>query len=79
MPKVIINKHDFMSRDIGNKVVMWLRRSGRTIKDLAPELGVTAQGAAYKVRTSTFTYADMLTIFDYLEVPDEEVLQAMRI
>lgn len=79
MPRVIINKHQFMANDIGNHVAMWLRRSGKQIKDLAPELGISPQGTGYKINNNSFTYADLLTIFDYLDVPDDEVLQIMRL
>lgn len=79
MPKVIICKHEYLRRDIGNKVVMWLRRAGKTMKDLAEELGITPQGVSFKIKHNKFTYEDLITIFDYLNVPDEEILQALKI
>ena len=79
MPKVIINKQDHKARNIGCWVAMWLRRSGKTMKDLAEELYISHQGVSFKIKSNTFTYSDMLTIFDYLDVPDEEILQVMKI
>ena len=79
MPKVIINKHEYKSNTIGSWVVMWLKRAGKFEKDLASELGISQQGASFKIRKNSFTYPDLLTIFDYLEVPEEEILQVMKI
>ena len=79
MPKVIINKHEYKKQNIGSWIYMWVRRSGKHLKDLAPELGVSQQGVSFKIKNNTFSYSDMLTIFDYLEVPDEEILQVMKI
>lgn len=79
MPRVIINKHQYKSDDIGNRVSIWLRRSGKKRKDLANELAVSYQGIRHKLENNVFTYSDMLTIFDYLDVPDEEILQVMKL
>lgn len=79
MPKVIINKKEYMVQNIGSYVVMWLHRQHKYIKDLAKEMGITQQGLSYKIKTNTFTYSDLLTIFDYLAVPDEEILMVLKI
>lgn len=79
MPKVVINKLEYKRHDIGSWVVKWLRRSGKRMSDLAEELGITHQGVSFKIKTNAFSYGDLLVIFDYLEVPDEEILQVMRI
>lgn len=79
MPKVIINKREYKKNTIGGYVAMWMKRAGKVEKDLAAELGVSQPGASFKIRNNTFSYADLITIFDYLEVPDEEILQVMKI
>lgn len=79
MPKVIINKHDYKANNIGCTVAMWIRKAGTTMKALAKELGITPQGVSFKIKTNAFTYEDLLTIFEFLEVPDEEILKAMKI
>lgn len=79
MPKVIINKLDHKIHSIGPWVVMWLRREHKTMKDLAEELGISQQGVSFKIKTNTFSYGDMLVIFDYLGVPDNEILQVMKL
>lgn len=79
MPKVIINKLQYKTHNIGSWVVMWLHREKRTMKDLAGELGISQQGVSFKIKTNSFSYGDLLVIFDYLGVPDEEILQVMKI
>ena len=77
MPKVIINRHEYMKQNIGSYVAMWLRRAGKTMKDLGAELGITHQAVSNKIRTNAFTYSDLLTVFDFLAVPEEEILSVM--
>lgn len=79
MPKVIINKKEYRVNDIGNWVVKWLRQSQKREKDLADELLISQPALSYKIKHNSFSYADMLTIFDYLKVPEEEILFVMKI
>ena len=78
MPKVIINKLQYKTHNIGPWVVMWLRREHRTMSDLGGELGISQQAVSYKIKTNAFSYSDMIVIFDYLNVPDNEILQVMK-
>ena len=79
MPKVIINRHEYKVSNIGSWVAMWLRRAGKTMKDLGWELGITHQGVSAKIKNNTFSYSDLLTVFDYLNVPEEEILAVMML
>ena len=79
MSRVSINKHQSKTKDIGSRVSVWLRRSGKKRKDLAAELDVSYQGVRHKIDKNVFTYSDILTIFDFLDVPDEEILQVMKL
>lgn len=79
MPKAIINKKEYRANDIGNWVVKWLRQSGKRMTDLAEELLITQPALSYKIKHNAFTYSDMLTVFDYLNVNDEEILYVMKI
>lgn len=79
MPKVIINKKEYRLNDIGNWVKKWLRNAGKREKDLADELMISQPALSYKIQHNTFSYADLLTIFDYLKVPEEEILFVMKI
>jgi len=79
MPKVIVNKLHYKTHSIGPWVVMWLRREKKKMSDLASEIGISQQGVSYKIKTNSFSYGDMLVIFDYLNVPDDEILQVMKL
>ena len=79
MAKSIINKKEYKVQNIGGYVLMWLHRQHKYIRELASELGISQQGLSYKISNNTFSYADLLTIFDYLAVPEEEILMVMKI
>ena len=78
MPKAIINRKESRASGIGAWVYKWLKQSGKRIQDLAEEMGISQPGLSYKIKNNAFTYADLLTVFDYLQVPDEEILFVMR-
>ena len=79
MPKSIINKKQYRVDDIGSWVVKWLHKAGKRLTDLADEMLITQPALSYKIKHNTFSYADMLTIFDYLDVPDSEIIHVMKI
>ena len=49
-----------------------------TQQDLALAIGISPQLLGYKISHNSFAYADLLDIFDALELPDEEIIRAMR-
>ena len=79
MPKVIINKKQYKINDIGAWVVKWLHGAGKRRQDLADELLISQPALTYKIKHNSFSYSDMLTIFDYLNVPENEILFVMKI
>ena len=78
MPKSIINKKQYKVNDFGTWVIKWLRRAKKRQKDLADELLITQPALSYKIEHSSFSYGDMLTIIDYLDVPEEEIISVMK-
>lgn len=79
MPKANINKKEYRIKDIGNWVVKWLKQAKKREQDLADELGISQPALSYKISHNAFSYADMLTIYDFLNVPDDEILFVSRI
>ena len=79
MPKSIINKKEYKKQGIGSFVYKWLKQANKRVSDLADELFISQPGLTYKMRHNSFSYADMLTIFEYLNVPDEEILYVMKV
>ena len=79
MPRSIVNKKQYRVSDIGHWVVKWLKQAGKREQDLADELLISQPALSYKIKHNSFSYADMLTVFDFLNVVDEEILYVMRI
>lgn len=79
MPRVAINKKKYKVNDIGGWVSGKLFKEGKSQTDLAKELDTTQQAISYKINNNTFTYGDLLTIFEFFDVEDEELLYVMRL
>lgn len=47
-------------------------------KDLAEAIGMSPQLIGYKFKNNAFDYGDLLDIIEALEVPDDEILKAMK-
>ena len=79
MPRVSINKKKYKVNDIGSWVVSRLFKERKRYADLAEALDTTRQNVYYKIHHNSFTYGDLLTIFDFFESTDEEILYVMRL
>lgn len=79
MPRVCINKKQYKVGDIGSWVVSRLFKERKRYEDLAQELDTTRQNIYYKIHHNAFTYGDMLTIFEFFNCTDEEILQVMKL
>lgn len=77
MPRVSINKIKYKRSDF----VRWL--AGEMIirhvsqKEIAGWLGISQSCVSQKMQLCSFSYTDMLTIFDGLETPKEEQAKVM--
>jgi len=79
MPKVCINKHHYKVNSIGSWVDGQLFKKRLEKKDLADALDITRQGLDWKLRNNSFTYSDLLTIFEFLGSSEEDILFVMAI
>lgn len=79
MPKVCINYKQYKIENIGSIIRGKLYKERRSYEELGNELGSTRQNVAYKLRNCSFKYEDLLTVFDYLNFTDEEILQVMKL
>ena len=79
MPRVMINKKQYRIECLGSWIVGLFFRKKKKRKDLAEELGVSVHGLNWKLRNNSFTFGDMLTIFEFFECTDEEILQVMKL
>jgi hypothetical protein len=45
---------------------------------MANELGISQQAFGKKLKNSQFTFADLVTIFGVLDMPDEDIVRVMK-
>ena len=79
MPKVCINKKQYKVNDIGSWVVSRLFKGRKRYEDLANALDMSRQAVYYKIHHNSFSYGDLLTIFEFFGCTDEEILQVMKL
>ena len=79
MPRVNINQKQYRIDTIGSWLVGMFFQKKKKRKDLAEELGMTVHGLIWKLNNNSFTFGDMLTIFEFFECTDEEILQVMKL
>ena len=79
MPRVCINKKQYKTDSIGGWIVsqLFTRKMKRT--KLAEQLDITRQALNWKLHHNSFSYGDLLTIFEFFGSTDEEILQVMRL
>ena len=79
MPRSFVSREQYKKDTIGAWVRGMLFRQRKTFSDLAEVLGITRQAACYKAHHNSFSYLDMVQMFDFFECPDEEILEVMRL
>lgn len=79
MPRVAIKKKEYMIRDFPFWLIMEARKKGLYQKDLAGVLGITPQAFGKRMDNKkdgsprdSFTYGELLTLFKFLDVSDED-------
>lgn len=68
-----------MINDLGAWITGQLYKNHATQQELAKELKITQQGLSYKLKTNSFSYGDMLTIFEFLKTEEEQIIQLMKV
>ena len=79
MPKSFVNYKQYKVENIGSIIRGKLYKERRSYEDLGNELDTTRQNVAYKLRKCSFKYEDLLTVFDFLNFSDEEILIVMKL
>lgn len=78
MPRVYITKQ----QKLNNRLVMLIYGTMKikrvTQTQMAKQLGISQQAFAKKLKNCQFTFADITTIFEVLDTPDEDILSVMR-
>ena len=78
MPKVALTQSDKKALKIGAYIRGCMESDGISQEEMADELGITQPGMGYKLRTNTFTYKDLVIIFDKLGLSDVASDEAAR-
>ena len=78
MSRVSLNKKNYKIKDFSGWVIGKLYSEQKTQGDLAKQLGISQQVMSYRIKHCIFSYGDLLTIFDYFDISDEEILYIMK-
>lgn len=79
MPRIKSRKKIYMQNDIGAWISGKMREKKLTQADIARCIGITQQAFGRKLKKSQFTYGDLLTIFQVMEIADADILKLMKI
>ena len=74
MARVAGLKHNY----IGKTIKKWLIDADMNQSDMAEKMGVPRQKVSYKIRNNAIDYKDLLDIIEACDVPDEEIVRALR-
>lgn len=74
MARVAGLKHNY----IGKTIKKWLIDADMNQQELAEAIDMSPQLLGYKIKNNSFDYENLLDIFTVLNLPDEEIVKAMR-
>ena len=78
MPKAYITKQQQMNNRLVSLIYGTMKVQHVTQRQMADKLGISQQAYAKKLKNSQFTFVDLVTIFEELNMQDEEILSVMR-
>lgn len=76
MPRVDAYKEKYLVKDFSNTVKRKMFQNC-TQDDLAKKFGITRQGVCSRINKGTFSFLDLIKLFNILEFTDEEILTVM--
>lgn len=79
MPKVFITKQQLLNNRLITLIYGKMKVKGFTQRYMAERLGISQPAFARKLKNCQFTYADLTTIFETLDMQDEEILSVTKI
>ena len=78
MPRVYITKQQQMNNRLVSLIYGTMKVQHVTQRQMADKLGISQQAYAKKLKNSQFTFVDLVTIFEVLDMPDEEIVKVMK-
>lgn len=79
MPKVFITKQQLLNNRLITLIYGKMKVKRFTQRYMAERLGISQPAFARKLKNCQFTYADLTTIFETLDMQDEEILSVTKI
>ena len=78
MPKAYITLQQQKNNELAALIYGSMKVNGITQSGLARALGISQPGVSDKLRRKSFSYEDLVTIFDVCGLTDEQIVSVMR-
>ena len=78
MPKVYLTKQDKLNNRLVSLIYGTMKVKRITQTMMADKLMISQQAFGKKLKRCQFSFADLTTIFETLDMPDEDILSVMR-
>ena len=78
MPRVTINKKEYMLSDFSEWVIGRMNTLGYTQKRMGEKLGISQSSFSKKLRQKSLSLADALTIIKELEASENEIIRLIK-
>ena len=78
MPRVYITKQDQLNTRLVSLIYGTMKVNRMPQRKMAEQLGISQQAFAKKLKNAQFTFSDLTTVFEVLDIPDEEIVRVMK-
>lgn len=78
MPKVYLTKQDKLNNKLTALIYGTMKVRHVTQSQIADKLGISQPAFGKKLKKKQFTFSDLITVFEVLDIPDEDILSVMR-
>ena len=79
MPKVYLTKQDQLNNKLVTLIYGTMKVKKITQRAMADKLGISQPAFAKKLKNCQFTYVELPTIFEMLDMQDAEILSVMKL
>lgn len=79
MPRITSKRKQYKISDLSEYIVGKMYSQDIRQSALAEKLEISQPQLSYKLKNSSFTYGDLLTIFEFFGTNDGEILRLMKI
>lgn len=79
MPKVYLTRQQELNERLVSLIYGTMKVKHITQAQMAERLGIKQQSFSKKLKRAQFTFSDLFTIFEMLELSDELILSVMRV